>query len=324
MVGLSHLATRRLIRSYLPIELDTFWPTEMLSTRRLVAQRVGATPETLRIEGEKLIPQILGNERRFIEESVKKLTHWGACGFDINMGCPVKKVLKHNYGVALMGDRTYAMDVVKMTKDSTDLPVSVKLRAAENNDLGQLLEFVLGLQDAGASWLCLHPREAKLQRRGNADWSQIKMLVDSLNIPVVGNGDVQIAQDALDMRQSTGCQGVMIGRALIGRPWLLWQIAYKLDLTANKPPLSPEEEAQEYGRSMLKFIKLLGETFPKPPDQMRRLRFHVHVGHPWLNFGHAYLSRIKKSKTLTEAEHHTVQFFKAPGLRMSERTSLRY
>src|SRR4051794_21153033 len=100
MVGLSHLALRRLVRQYLPEGASTIWPTEMLNSRRLPLEAVGLTPETLRDPDETgLVPQILGNDETAIAQSVKRLREWGAEGIDINMGCPVQKALKHNYGV---------------------------------------------------------------------------------------------------------------------------------------------------------------------------------------------------------------------------------
>src|SRR5262245_8365908 len=116
MVGLSHVALRHLVKAYLPEGARTIWPTEMLSSWRLPRENVGHTPETFRESDEShLVPQILGNEEEPIAESVRRLVEWGAAGVDVNMGCPVKKALRHNYGVALMGDAEYAAHVVRIT-----------------------------------------------------------------------------------------------------------------------------------------------------------------------------------------------------------------
>src|SRR6188768_429399 len=110
MVGLTHVALRRVIQDYMPENATTHWPTEMLSSRRLPDENLKTTPETLRSNSENnLVPQILGNEEVAISRSVKRLVNeWGASGIDINMGCPVQKALRHNYGVSLMGDVDYA------------------------------------------------------------------------------------------------------------------------------------------------------------------------------------------------------------------------
>lgn len=132
MVGLTHVALRMLLREYMPANAKTIWPTEMLNSRRIPGEDLTKTPETLRADEEiGLVPQILGNEEKPIAESVHRLIHeWGAEGIDINMGCPVQKALKHNYGVALMGDPAYAARIVEMTVKASTVPVSVKLRAA--------------------------------------------------------------------------------------------------------------------------------------------------------------------------------------------------
>src|SRR3954466_9522367 len=152
MVGLSHVHLRALVKSYLPSDAHTIWPTEMLNSRKLPIEDLAVTAETRRSPDESgLNPQILANEEEPIRKSVAKLEEWGAEAIDINMGCPVKKALSHNYGVALMGDAQYAKEVVRMTVKNTKLPVSVKLRAGHQNDLQYLISFVKGLEEEGAS-----------------------------------------------------------------------------------------------------------------------------------------------------------------------------
>ena len=194
MVGLTHGALRRVVRRYQPLGAQTIWPTEMLSSWKLPHQSLGETPETLLFESEDgLVPQILGNEAEPIRKSIQALKNWGAQGIDINMGCPVKKALRHNYGVALMGDPKYAAEVVSMAKTDQDLPVSVKLRSGFQSDPNYLKEFVQGLEAAGAEWITLHPRLAGEKRRGEADWSEVGELRAHLKCAVIGNGDIQTA-----------------------------------------------------------------------------------------------------------------------------------
>ncbi|MBC86297.1 MAG: nitrogen fixation protein NifR, partial [Bdellovibrionaceae bacterium] len=226
MVGLSHVGLRSVVRRYLPKGANTFWPTEMLNSRRIPHENLGGTPETYRLDEEMdLVPQILGNEHRPIKETLQKMHEWGVLGVDINMGCPVKKALKHNYGVALMGDKQYAADVVGMAREATHLPLSVKLRAVDPIEIEPLVEFVKPLVDAGADWICLHPRTAAQKRRGKANWSQIRQLRESISVPIIGNGDVQCLEDLNEIFKSTHCDMVMVGRGLAARPWLLWQWA---------------------------------------------------------------------------------------------------
>lgn len=327
MVGLSHVALRLLIRRYSPIGAKTHWPTEMLSSWRLEREDVGSTPETFRhSEEDGLCPQILGNEEKPIRISVERLRDWGATAIDINMGCPVRKALRHNYGVALMGDAEYAAKVVEMTVRNTQLPVSVKLRAGLQNDREYLFKFSKGLAEAGASWVTLHPRVAADKRRGRADWDQIGFLQKELPIPVIGNGDVQTCEDVFAMLETTGCSGVMVGRAFTARPWLMWQVGKKLGFEnpvgmVGEPPLTPLEEGAEYGRALRFFIETLREYFSLE-DGMKRLKFYVRVSQVWLEFGHSLWASISKCRDYNQALAAVDVFFSLPQKMMSK-TQLR-
>ncbi len=329
MVGLSHISFRLMLREYLPKKAETLWPTEMLNSRKIPKQDLATNPLSLKGPDEtNMAPQILGNEEKPIKDSLKCLELWGANSIDINMGCPVKKALRHNYGVALMGDVKYARSVVEMTVKNTKLPVSVKLRAGFQNDLEFLKKFVLEMQDGGVSWLTLHPRLAIEKRRGRADWSQITFVKNQLSIPVIGNGDVQTSDDAFRMLELTGCDMVMVGRALTARPWLLWQVAEKLGYEAptlfkgRKAPCTPEEEAQEYGRSLLRLVELTQKYFELRPGLLR-LKYYIKVSHVWLNFGHSFNTQVLAAKTFEELRNIITQFFQKSSLAMTQKTNLR-
>jgi tRNA-dihydrouridine synthase B len=331
MVGLSHVSMRALCRRYLPQGAQTIWPTEMLSSRRLPAEDLSLTPETYRdLDETHLVPQILGNEEKPIALSVRKLLDWGARGIDINMGCPVRKALQHNYGVALMGDPEYAWEVTRMTVANTDLPVSVKLRAGAGGgtgDLDYLLRFVRGLESAGASWVTLHPRTAEQKRRGSADWQQIRQVREAVSIPVIGNGDVQVADDIEELRSATDCDLVMVGRALTARPWLFWQIGERLGLPAPsgfegmRAPRTAEEEGAEYGRALKFLLKSMRAHFAEELG-LRKFRFFVRTGGVWMLFGHQLYAMTTKAKSYDEMELALEKFF-AQEQSMTSRTELR-
>lgn len=332
MVGLTHAALRDVIREYLPAGAKTIWPTEMLNSRRLPSEKLGHTPETSRSEDESfLIPQILGNEEGPIAESVEALTKWGADGIDINMGCPVQKALRHNYGVALMGDAKYAADVVRMTKRNTKLPVSVKLRAVGSAaSLGELKDFVSGLRDAGADWICLHPRTAEQKRRGSADWSQIQYLRSVVDFPILGNGDIQTEEDVRQMLSSTNCDLVMAGRALATRPWMFWQVGESMNLPApamisseghRKAPRTAAEEGAEYGRVLNRLIERCRFYFTEE-QAMRKVRFYIRTTSVWLPFGMTIVGAAAKAKSLNEMQDSLAKFFLFE-IEMSEKTELR-
>ncbi len=328
MVGLSHVALRELCRDYMPVAAHSIWPTEMLNSRRLPSEQLGSTPETSKHDFEEnLVPQILGNEEKFIAPSIEKLVEWGAVAIDINMGCPVQKALKHNYGVALMGDAGYAAEVVRMSVRNSKVPVSVKLRAVHESEADGLYDFIRGIEDAGASWITLHPRTAAQKRRGSADWDQIGEIGSKISIPIIGNGDIQTCDDILRMKNETGCAMVMAGRALTAKPWLFWQLGEKLGFAppisrANeKAPITPLEEGAEYGRAVKKMATLCEKYFGENLG-LRKFRFFVKTGSSWLMFGHQLYALMTKAKTFEEVHIYLGEFF-AREQEMNARTDLR-
>lgn len=301
MVGLSHVCLRDIVRDYMPKGAKTIWPSEMLNSRRVPYEDLSQVAEGMNSEGDNFwAPQILGNEEKFIAESVKKLEDHGAHAIDINMGCPVQKALRHNYGVALMGDVDYAAKVVEMTVRNTKLPVSVKLRAGFESDPQKLLNFTRALENAGASWITLHPRTVEQKRKGKADWSQISFLKKELKIPVIGNGDVQTAEDAIDLLQDTGCNMAMIGRALVARPWLMWQYGEKMGWSppegkVGAAPFHPQEEAEEYFICARKMMVQMQLRF-KPNLALRKYLFYIKTSSVWLDYGHYIWARMTQCK----------------------------
>jgi len=319
MVGLSHCATRMAMQEFLPKAVKSLWPTEMLSSRRLPYQSEEQTPEIFfRDRDRGLVPQLLGNEESFIRDSIKKLEDWGAEAIDINMGCPVKHVLQHNYGVALMGDGAYAKSVTEMAVRSTSRPVSVKLRAGLQSNFDFLLQFAKGLEEAGASWVTLHPRTAEQKRRGSADWSQIRRLKEQLKIPVVGNGDVQCKEDIHAMFSSTKCDRVMMGRALLAKPWL---VGFGVEEAEKNFPQNPSEEAQLYGRFLLRALDF-AEEFYVESWTLRKMKFLIYHSSPWLDYGHTLYANTCKAADTKQMRWQIEEFFKWNPL-MRDRTDLR-
>ena len=341
MVGLTNYVLRTIVKDYMPKDATTLWPTEMLNSRRLPIEVLGASSETFVSPDENhMVPQILGNEFDKIKQSVSKLNqHWNLAGIDINMGCPVQKALKHNYGVSLMGDVQYAADVVKYaveaSKESENpIPVSVKLRSVEDDiELKKLFHFVDQLVNAGASWITLHPRTAGQQRRGKADWSHLRELKKHLHVPLIGNGDIQTADDVFQMLEETNVDKVMAGRALTARPWLMWQVGQKLGLEnpigkeSVSAPEAGEEEGAEYGKMLLKFIhlseeKFINELHLSPGLVSRKIQFFVRTSHVWLQFGHALMTEVNRSQNLDEMKSRVNDFFSKEQV-MFKRTDLR-
>ncbi len=328
MVGLTHAAFRDTVRHFTPKSVAPLLFTEMLSTRRLPFERIDRVDELKVCDGETMfIPQILGNEESFIQKSIQKLMPLNPWGFDINMGCPARQHLKHNWGVKLLGDKDYAAKVVEMTKRHSSIPVSVKMRCGtEAADPEFLDNFTSALESAGADWITIHARLQSQKHKGDANYGMVADLRKKRGIPEVVNGDVQTAEDALRIYRSGGADGIMIGRAALARPWILWQIAHELGIEESpeafagmKPPETPEEEGRFFLMAMVHLMKSMDKYFDNHEKNMRRLRFYVINANRWFLFGHSYYSRCMKSKTLSEAIRMTEDMIETVQFPMTKR-----
>ncbi|MBF0495507.1 MAG: tRNA-dihydrouridine synthase, partial [Deltaproteobacteria bacterium] len=164
----------------------------------------------------------------------------GAAIIDINMGCPVKKILRSGSGAALLADQNKIALLLAEVRKATDRPLTVKIRSGIDAVHLNFVEVGKIAEDAGVDALILHPRHARQGFGGLADWSLIKALKKAVSIPVIGNGDITTAEAALQMVAETGCDGVMIGRAALGNPWLFKNIK---ELIAGRPITSPDLSA---------------------------------------------------------------------------------
>jgi tRNA-dihydrouridine synthase B len=306
MVGLTHAAFRKLVRSYTPVGLEPLIFTEMLSTKMIPHESLSKTPELKVFPGEqRFVPQLLGNNSDLIQASIEKLLPLNPWGFDINMGCSVKHILKHNHGVALMGNKEYAAEIAAAAKKASPRPVSVKLRGAATavQDEKQLIDFTLALQNAGVDWLSIHARPQSRKHKGEANWNLGAAVARELKIPVVLNGDIQTASDAISVVRNYQADGAMIGRAATARPWIFWQIAEDLGITAKPEnhigkscPRTPLEEGREFVASTIQLLNYLEELFDNPDFICERIVFHSANAIPWLQFGHAFWKMTTKAK----------------------------
>ena len=141
---------------------------------------------------------------------------------DINMGCPVPKVaVRAQAGAALLKSPDKIYEIVKSVVNSVPIPVTVKIRSGWDQNHINAVEVAQKIESAGASAICIHPRTRSQGYSGRADWSIIKKIKDTVSIPVIGNGDIKTAADAKRMLEETGCDAVMIGRAVLGNPWII-------------------------------------------------------------------------------------------------------
>jgi len=187
-------------------------------------------------EERPLSIQIYGRDPAHMAEAARVVQEIGADVCDINMGCPANKVLKGCSGCALMGDLPLAHQIVREVRRAITIPLSVKFRLGLADDRKNFLELGRICEGEGVDTVALHARTAKQMFGGRADWSEIARLRETVGIPVVGNGDVVEARDAVRMLRETGCDGVMVGRASMKNPWIYRQIA---DLLAGRAPYEP-------------------------------------------------------------------------------------
>lgn len=170
--------------------------------------------------------QIFGSKAEVMAKAAEMLLELKPDMLDINMGCPVKKVVKRGAGSALMKDPENAIAIVKAVKNALadEIPLSVKFRSGWDMKSLNYLDFGLKMQDAGADIITLHPRTTSQMFSGLSNWTHIAELKKVLSIPLIGNGDIYYPEDALKMQQETACDALMIGRGALGKPWIFSQI----------------------------------------------------------------------------------------------------
>lgn len=199
--------------------------------------------------------QLFGNDPLTMGEAATYLSEHTDCDIiDINMGCPVNKVIKAHAGSYLMAHPEEAYDVVRAVVDHTDRPVTVKMRAGWDHDHINCVEIARLCEKAGAKAVAVHGRTRSQMYTGSSNNEYIKMVKESVSIPVIGNGDIKTPQDALDMMAYTKCDAVMIGRALIGRPFLIKEIKNVLEGKENCEVSFAErlDLCKEYARRLCK------------------------------------------------------------------------
>lgn len=213
-------------------------------------------------EERPISQQIFGSDKDTMALAAKKICEYMHPDIiDINMGCPVPKVaIKNHAGSALMKDPEKAYKIVKSVVDSVNIPVTVKIRSGWDDDSINAKEIAILCEKAGASAIFVHARTRKQGYSGNADWNIIREVRESVNIPVIGNGDIKTCYDAERMLKETGCTAVMIGRGLLGNPWLIKECVDYLDDGILPIEVSLEEKLKMMRYNIRELIKDKNET----------------------------------------------------------------
>lgn len=255
MAGITDYVLRSLVRKYSKTCLLT---TEMISSEFL-AQNVQTEITKLDDNHHPIVYQICGHKPHLMKYSAEYLSKF-ADMLDINMGCPVNKVVKGQDGSALMRNPSLAADLVKAVKEGTDKPVSVKFRLGYTADEMNYVEFGQQMQEAGAEFITIHARTRSQFYAGKADWSKIKLLKKNVDIPVFANGDVTSVETAEQCLEESGADGIAIGRGILGDPTLISRIETYLRTGENLPEPTIFEKLEMMKNHLDEEIKLRGEN----------------------------------------------------------------
>jgi len=239
LAGVTDKIFRKFIRRWAP---DSLLFTEMINATSL---KLGYGLEKINQISNEEGPvgiQLFDNRPNSIADAAKEAESLGAYIIDINMGCPVKKIAKKGGGSALLKDPSLAVELVKQISRAVNIPVSVKTRIGWSYKDKNIIDFLLRLQDAGANMFTIHGRTREQGFNGKADWQFIRKLKEELEIPLIANGDIYNVKDATECLKITKADGIMIGRGILGSPWIIGEIDSALKGLENFKKPTVEEK----------------------------------------------------------------------------------
>ena len=250
LAGVSDQIFRKFVRRWSPKALLF---TEMVNAKSLELGHGEEKVIELSEESGPIGVQLFDHRPNSMIDAAIKAESSGAFLIDINMGCPVKKIARKGGGSALLKEPELAQLIVKEVSKAISIPLTVKIRLGWDETTSDPVSFALGLQDAGAQLITVHGRTRKQGFSGNANWEAISKIKKSLDIPVIANGDIRNSRDAIECLKITNADGVMIGRASMGAPWLVGQI----DAEIKNQKTFREPDAKMKVSLSLEHLKLL-------------------------------------------------------------------
>ncbi len=278
--------------------------SEMISANGMIYGQEKTLAYLTVTESEKPVSiQIFGKDPAIMADAAAMAAGAGADIVDINFGCSVRKILKNGYGAALMKDLSAAKAIFDAVRNAIAIPLTIKMRSGWDASGEDAVALARISEDCGVDAVAVHPRTVGQLFRGNADWSVIAAVKKAVAIPVIGNGDVVSAGDAVDMIGQTGCDAVMIGRAAVSNPWIFQQTAAILE---NRPV--PEVRVEDRLHVLLRYIDDAVNTYGEA-RAAKKMRSRL----GWLVKGMPHAARfreeIKRIETRSQAKTLVIDYF---------------